>query len=341
MISIQNVSKSFPSRSGKVEALKNVSLKIEDGDIFGVIGFSGAGKSTLIRTVNLLEKPDSGNVIINENDVTALTKSNLREVRKNIGMVFQQFNLLNSKTVYQNVAIPLILEKTPKAEVKNRVMELLKFVELEDKSDAYADNLSGGQKQRVGIARALATNPSILLCDEATSALDPKTTDSILLLLKKINRKLGVTILLITHQMNVIKNICNRVAVMENGEIVEQGNVLDVFGNPTHEITKGFVKTIIDDTIPKSIRKSIRLDTRHGEIIRLRFTGENAQDSLLSRINKNYDVETTILFATVSELQETVLSILIIRLTGSEEEIQKVKTHIRESGVEFEKVVLE
>ena len=341
MISIQNVSKSFPSRSGKVEALKNVSLKIEDGDIFGVIGFSGAGKSTLIRTVNLLEKPDSGNVIINENDVTALTKSNLREVRKNIGMVFQQFNLLNSKTVYQNVAIPLILEKTPKAEVKNRVMELLKFVELEDKSDAYADNLSGGQKQRVGIARALATNPSILLCDEATSALDPKTTDSILLLLKKINRELGVTILLITHQMSVIKDICNRVAVMENGEIVEQGNVLDVFGNPTHEITKGFVKTIIDDTIPKSIRKSIRLDTRHGEIIRLRFTGENAQDSLLSRINKNYDVETTILFATVSELQETVLSILIIRLTGSEEEIQKVKTHIRESGVEFEKVVLE
>ena len=341
MISIQNVSKSFPSRSGKVEALKNVSLKIEDGDIFGVIGFSGAGKSTLIRTVNLLEKPDSGNVIINENDVTALTKSNLREVRKNIGMVFQQFNLLNSKTVYQNVAIPLILEKTPKAEVKNRVMELLKFVELEDKSDAYADNLSGGQKQRVGLARALATNPSILLCDEATSALDPKTTDSILLLLKKINRELGVTILLITHQMSVIKDICNRVAVMENGEIVEQGNVLDVFGNPTHEITKGFVKTIIDDTIPKSIRKSIRLDTRHGEIIRLRFTGENAQDSLLSRINKNYDVETTILFATVSELQETVLSILIIRLTGSEEEIQKVKTHIRESGVEFEKVVLE
>lgn len=341
MISIQNVSKSFSSKSGKVEALKNVSLKIEDGDIFGVIGFSGAGKSTLIRTVNLLERPDSGNVLINGNDVTMLPKSKLREVRKNIGMVFQQFNLLNSKTVYQNVAIPLILEKTPKAEVKNRVMQLLKFVELEDKSDAYADNLSGGQKQRVGIARALATNPSILLCDEATSALDPKTTDSILLLLKKINRELGVTILLITHQMSVIKDICNRVAVMENGEIVEQGNVLDVFGNPTHEITKGFVKTIIDDTIPKSIRKSIRLDTRHGEIIRLRFTGENAQDSLLSRINKNYDVETTILFATVSELQETVLSILIIRLTGSEEEIQKVKTHIRESGVEFEKVVLE
>lgn len=341
MIEIQNVSKTFPGKSGNVEALKNVSIKVNDGDIFGVIGFSGAGKSTLIRTVNLLEKPDSGKVIINGTDITALPKSKLRGIRKDIGMVFQQFNLLNSKTVRQNVAIPLILEKKPKSEIEKRVDELLKFVELEDKKDTYAENLSGGQKQRVGIARALATNPSILLCDEATSALDPKTTESILELLQKINRELGVTILLITHQMNVIKEICSRVAVMENGEVVEQGDVLDVFGNPQNDITKDFVKTVIDDTVPESIREAIRKDGRQGEILRLKFSGENAQDSLLSRINKNFNVDTTILFATVSELQGTVLSILVIRLTGPEEEIEKAEKHIRVSGVEVKKVTLE
>ncbi|HEX3017420.1 MAG TPA: ATP-binding cassette domain-containing protein [Caproicibacter sp.] len=341
MIEIQNVSKTFPGKSGNVEALKNVSMKVNDGDIFGVIGFSGAGKSTLIRTVNLLEKPDSGKVIINGTDITTLPKSKLRGIRKDIGMVFQQFNLLNSKTVRQNVAIPLILEKKPKAEIEKRVDELLKFVELEDKKDTYAENLSGGQKQRVGIARALATNPSILLCDEATSALDPKTTESILELLQKINRELGVTILLITHQMNVIKEICSRVAVMENGEVVEQGDVLDVFGNPQNDITKDFVKTVIDDTVPESIRETIRKDDRQGEILRLKFSGENAQDSLLSRINKNFNVDTTILFATVSELQGTVLSILVIRLTGPEEEIEKAEKHIRETGVEVKKVTLE
>ncbi len=341
MIDIRNVSKTFAGRAGNVEALKNVSIRVDDGDIFGVIGFSGAGKSTLIRTVNLLERPDSGSVVINGTDVTALPKRKLRDVRKDIGMVFQQFNLLNSKTVRQNVAIPLILEKRPKAEIEARVGELLKFVELEDKKDTYVENLSGGQKQRVGIARALATSPSILLCDEATSALDPKTTESILELLKKVNRELGVTILLITHQMNVIKEICNRVAVMEDGVIVEQGDVLDVFGNPQHEITKGFVKTVLDDTVPESIRKAVRADGKEGEILRLKFTGEKAQDALLSRVDKNFDVETTILFATVSELQGTVLSILIVRLTGPESEIAKAERYIGESGVEARKVSLE
>lgn len=341
MIQIQNVSKTFPGKSGNVEALRNVSIDINDGDIFGVIGFSGAGKSTLIRTVNLLEKPDSGKVMINGTDVTSLPKSKLREVRKGIGMVFQQFNLLNSKTVRQNVAIPLILERKPKVEIEKRVDQLLKFVELEEKKDTYAENLSGGQKQRVGIARALATNPSILLCDEATSALDPKTTESILVLLQKVNRELGVTILLITHQMNVIKEICNRVAVMENGEVVEQGNVLDVFGNPQNEITRDFVKTVIDDTVPQSIRESIRKDKKPGEILRLKFIGSNAQDSLLSRINKDFNVETTILFATVNELQGTVLSILVVRLIGPDDEVEKAEKHIRESGVELKKVTLE
>ncbi|WP_326974598.1 methionine ABC transporter ATP-binding protein [Caproicibacter sp. BJN0012] len=341
MIVVQNVSKTFPGRSGDVEALKNVSIQVDDGDIFGVVGFSGAGKSTLIRTVNLLERPDSGKVIIDGIDVTDLPKRKLRGVRKHIGMVFQQFNLLNSKTVRQNVAIPLVLEKKPKAETEKRVRELLRFVELEEKKDVYAENLSGGQKQRVGIARALATSPSILLCDEATSALDPKTTESILQLLKKVNRELGVTILLITHQMNVIKEICNRVAVMESGEIVEQGNVLDVFGNPQHDITKGFVKTVIDDTVPESIRKSILEDNRQGKILRLKFTGISAQDSLLSRIDKTFNVETAILSATVSELQGTVLSILKVRLTGRNDEIAKAEQYIEKSGVEVKEVTLE
>ncbi len=340
MITVENVSKTFSGKSGDVEALKNVTIQVNDGDIFGVIGFSGAGKSTLIRTVNLLERPDSGKVIINGTDMTALPKRKLLEIRKNIGMVFQQFNLLNSKTVRQNIAIPLILEKKPKAEIRERVNELLKFVELEEKGDVYAENLSGGQKQRVGIARALVTNPSILLCDEATSALDPKTTESILELLKKVNRELGVTILLITHQMNVIREICNRVAVMENGEIVEQGDVIDVFGDPQHDITKGFVKTVIDDTIPASIRRSILNDHKQGEVLRLKFTGESAQDSLLSRINKNFSVETNVLSATVSELQGMVLSILTIRLTGTDDEIAKAERYIKESGVEARKVIL-
>ncbi len=341
MISIQNVSKSFYGKGASVDALKHVSLEIQDGDIFGVIGFSGAGKSTLIRTVNLLERPDEGRVVVNGEDIIALSKKELRRVRKTIGMVFQQFNLLNSKTVYQNIAAPLILNKVPKAEIKKRVQQLLEFVELEEKIDTYVDKLSGGQKQRVGIARALATNPSILLCDEATSALDPKTTASILELLKKVNRELNVTILLITHEMNVIRNICNRVAVMEDGAVVEQGNVIDVFGSPVHEITKGFVKTVIDDTIPGSIRAALKQEKRPGEIIKLKFRGETAQDSLLSRINKTYDVETSILFATVSELQGSVLSILILKLTGAQEEIEKVIKHIKDSNVEVERVVLE
>ncbi len=341
MISIQNVSKSFYGKGASVDALKHVSLEIQDGDIFGVIGFSGAGKSTLIRTVNLLERPDEGRVVVNGEDIIALSKKELRRVRKTIGMVFQQFNLLNSKTVYQNIAAPLILNKVPKAEIKKRVQQLLEFVELEEKIDTYVDKLSGGHKLRVGIARALATNPSILLCDEATSALDPKTTASILELLKKVNRELNVTILLITHEMNVIRNICNRVAVMEDGAVVEQGNVIDVFGSPVHEITKGFVKTVIDDTIPGSIRAALKQEKRPGEIIKLKFRGETAQDSLLSRINKTYDVETSILFATVSELQGSVLSILILKLTGAQEEIEKVIKHIKDSNVEVERVVLE
>ena len=232
MIQLEHISKRYVGPSGTVDALKDVSVHVEKGDIYGIIGSSGAGKSTLLRMVNQLEKPDTGTVTVAGRELSRLSKAELRKMRRKIGMVFQQFNLLESKTVFQNVAIPLILEGIPKEKITERVKEVLHIVELHDKRDTYVTQLSGGQKQRVGIARALATEPAILLCDEATSALDPKTTESILGLLKRINKKMGVTILLITHQMQVIQMICNKVAVMGNGQIVEQGTVLDVFSQP-------------------------------------------------------------------------------------------------------------
>lgn len=340
MIELKNVSKSFTSKAGDVKALKNISMTVNDGDIFGVIGFSGAGKSTLIRTINFLEEPTEGQVIVNGENLRKLSKNNLRRVRKSIGMIFQQFNLLNSKTVFDNVAIPLILNKVPKDEIKKRVDDLLKFVELEDKINTYVSKLSGGQKQRIGIARALATNPSILLCDEATSALDPKTTQSILKLLKRINTEFNITILIITHEMNVIREICNRVAVMDSGKIVEQGEVIDVFGNPQQEITKDFVKTVINDEIPESILNSVKKDTRNSEIVKLKFLGSNASNSLISKISKNFNIETNILYATVSELQGNTLAIIVLNIIGTIEEIQKVKKCIEKANVNYEKVVL-
>ena len=223
MIQLEHISKRYVGPSGTVDALKDVSVHVEKGDIYGIIGSSGAGKSTLLRMVNQLEKPDTGTVTVAGRELSTLSKAELRKMRRKIGMVFQQFNLLESKTVFQNVAIPLILEGIPKEKITERVKEVLHIVELHDKRDTYVTQLSGGQKQRVGIARALATEPAILLCDEATSALDPKTTESILGLLKRINKKMGVTILLITHQMQLIQMICNKVAVLGNGQIVDMG----------------------------------------------------------------------------------------------------------------------
>ena len=268
MIQLEHISKRYVGPSGTVDALKDVSVHVEKGDIYGIIGSSGAGKSTLLRMVNQLEKPDTGTVTVAGRELSRLSKAELRKMRRKIGMVFQQFNLLESKTVFQNVAIPLILEGIPKEKITERVKEVLHIVELHDKRDTYVTQLSGGQKQRVGIARALATEPAILLCDEATSALDPKTTESILGLLKRINKKMGVTILLITHQMQVIQMICNKVAVMGNGQIVEQGTVLDVFSQPHAPVTQEFVRTVINDQIPKSILDLLQTETRHYVIYR-------------------------------------------------------------------------
>lgn len=339
MIELQNIRKIFSVKGVEVEALKGINLKIDKGDIFGIIGFSGAGKSTLIRTINYLEQPTSGDVIINNKKLGSLSIKELRNVRKQIGMIFQHFNLLESKTVFENVAIPLILNHTSKNEIENRVNELLEFVGLENKAKAYPNELSGGQKQRIGIARALSTNPLILLCDEATSALDPQTTDSILQLLKRINKEYNITILIITHEMNVIREICNKVAVMEKGEIIEQGDILSVFGNPKEETTKNFIRTVIHDEIPQIILDDINNENRDSKVLKLKFIGENSKKAILAEACNNFSIQFNILFANFTELQGNILGNLIVELKGERENIEEAYKFIKDKNVRIEEVL--
>ena len=338
MIKVEHANKTFSGKYGTVHALQDVSIHVEKGDIYGIIGFSGAGKSTLIRLVNGLETPDTGNVIVQGENLGNLKKTQLRKLRRKIGMVFQQFNLLESKTVYHNIALPLILEKAPKEEIDKKVKEVLRFVELEDKKDVYVSQLSGGQKQRVGIARALTTTPDILLCDEATSALDPQTTESILKLLKKINREMGVTILLITHQMQVVQMICNKVAVMENGQVVEAGSVFDVFGKPQAPVTRRFVQTVVNDQIPESILSLVKEQKEHFRVERLKFIGSSVKRPVISDICHVDGIVVNILGATVQELQENVMCVFILQLIGMEEKILEAEKQIDENGVIRERV---
>lgn len=338
MIKVEHANKTFSGKYGTVHALQDVSIHVEKGDIYGIIGFSGAGKSTLIRLVNGLETPDTGNVIVQGENLGNLKKTQLRKLRRKIGMVFQQFNLLESKTVYHNIALPLILEKAPKEEIDKKVKEVLQFVELEDKKDVYVSQLSGGQKQRVGIARALTTTPDILLCDEATSALDPQTTESILRLLKKINREMGVTILLITHQMQVVQMICNKVAVMENGQVVEAGSVLDVFGKPQASVTRRFVQTVVNDQIPESIISLVKEQKEHFRVERLKFIGSSVKRPVISDICHVDGIVVNILGATVQELQENVMCVFILQLIGTEEKILEAEKQIDGNGVIRERV---
>lgn len=340
MIRFENLCKTFQSREKDFEALKEISFEIGRGDIYGIIGYSGAGKSTLVRMVNALEKPTSGKVFVNDKDLSTLNEKELRKLRKDIGMIFQQFNLLESKTIFDNVAIPLKLNKVPKKEIEARVEELLEFVELSDKRNAYPGQLSGGQKQRVGIARALATNPSILLCDEATSALDPKTTDSILELLKKINETLHITIVIITHEMHVIQKICNKVAVMDYGEVVETGDVLNVFANPQSEIARHFVRNLIRDTIPEPLAESIKNEKRNSRLLRIKLQNTDSTEPLLWEINKRFEVETNILYSTINVIQGVVVGIMIVHFIGSDEEIQAAENYIVQSGEEYREVAL-
>ena len=335
VIEILNVEKVFKNKKSEVHALRNVSLKVEKGDVFGIVGYSGAGKSTLLRLVNLLEKPTSGSVKIEEREIINLSEKELNILRKNIGMVFQQFNLLESQTVYQNLKILLIISGTPKNIIDKRIEELLDFVGLKDKKNSSVSKLSGGQKQRIGIARALATHPKILLCDEATSALDPKTTKSILQLLKKINNEFGITILLITHEMEVVKEICNKVAVMQDGEIKEQGNIIEIFTNPQENITKNFISSVINNNIPESLKKELDLNL---PVVKLTFLGEKSGQPLISEINKKFDISTKILSASVNELGNTILGVLVVQLEGNPAIINEVEEFIKNRGVKIERM---
>lgn len=338
VITFENITKAFKSGNEEVNALNGVNLHVEKGEIYGVIGSSGAGKSTLIRCVNLLERPTSGSVIVDGQDLVTLSAKRLREEKRKIGMVFQHFNLLNSKTVFTNIAMPLILSKMSKAEIKERVAELLDFVGLGDKANSYPDQLSGGQKQRVGIARALATQPTVLLCDEATSALDPQTTESILDLLRKINDEYNITILIITHEMGVIRDICDKVAVIDGGVIVESGSVFDVFAQPKTEVAHKFISSVMQDDIPDSVYKLINAQSGSNRIYRIVFLGESASAPLLSQIAKKFNVEVNVLFGNITELQGRPFGNLIVSLQGDDLEINEVVKFVHEQEVSIKEV---
>lgn len=336
-IELRNVSKTFENKRQQIHALKDINLQIEKGDIFGVIGYSGAGKSTLIRMINYLERPTTGQVFIEGKALDTFTPAELRKQRKYIGMIFQHYNLLETRTVFDNVAIPLVLLKQGKEQIHKRVMELLHYVGLSDKAGSYPKELSGGQKQRVGIARALASNPSILLCDEVTSALDPQTTRSILELLKTINREYKITILLITHEMSAIQQICNRVAVMEKGELIEHGTVLEVFGNPKHSTTQNFVQTVIRTVIPESVSRNLSFE-KGQRLYRLRFLGANVSTPIVNELIKAYDIQVNILFADMNEVQDTTLGTMIIRLHGEDGQIAQAIDFLKAKGIEVQEV---
>jgi D-methionine transport system ATP-binding protein len=323
MIEVRNLVKEYVTKRGKVIGVNNVSLTIEKGEIFGIVGYSGAGKSSLIRCINLLEKPTSGQVIVDGVDLTTLNKKELRKARQKIGMIFQHFHLVSSKTVYENIAFAIKAANKTKREIDQRVTELLEMVGLSDKRDVYPSQLSGGQKQRVGIARALANNPSVLLCDEATSALDPSTTKSILDLLKKINRELGLTIVLITHEMEVVKDICDRMAVMQDGQIIEEGPVYDIFANPVQPLTKQFIQSVLQFELPEHL-----LEKRNGTIVKIQFKGPIAEESVVSDVFQHFKVKGNILHGKIEYIQDVPLGIFVMELTGDEAEVKSAINYI-------------
>lgn len=332
LIAARSVSKSYRCGKGIVHALQHVNLTVQRGDIFGIIGPSGAGKSTLLRCLIHLLKPSSGHIYYNGRDVSELEGKDLLSFRMKMGMIFQHFNLFSARTVAENIAYPLELAGMPPEEIKRRVDELLALVGLSDKRDAYPATLSGGQKQRVGIARALANSPEVLFCDEATSALDPRTTRDILDLLKKINQTLGLTIVLITHDMEVIKRICHRVAVIDGGKIVEEGSVFNLFANPLHPTTKHFIQSSSHE-IPETFFKE---RSEGQKLLRLKFMGTAASEPLISQIVKLYHVDANILLGWIDHLQTASIGTLIVELTGSAEGIAGALDYLTRKSVSYD-----
>ena len=332
MIQLSHIEKTYASPAGPVHALKGIDLTIDTGEIYGIIGLSGAGKSTLIRCINLLERPTAGQVLIDGQDMLALSEKELREARKDIGMIFQHFNLLSSATVYDNVAFPLRLAGRKEADIRAKVESLLELVGLANKAQQYPSQLSGGQKQRVGIARALASEPQILLCDEATSALDPQTTKAILELIRDINQKMHLTVVIITHEMGVIKEICNKVAVIANGVIAEQGSVLDVFMHPQQDITKEFVSVVLSNDLPAAFRQVEILPEPAPDtslLLRLTFIGENADEPVIADTIKKFpELAISILFGDVNEIQNVPFGRLIIGISGEQARIDEALQYL-------------
>ena len=339
MIKLNNITKIFTLPDKKLTALDNVSLHVPKGQICGVIGASGAGKSTLIRCVNLLERPTHGAVIIDDVDLTQLSDAELVKTRRQIGMIFQHFNLLTSRTVFENVALPLELENKSKAEIQEKTTALLALVGLSDKHNVYPANLSGGQKQRVAIARALASDPKVLLCDEATSALDPATTQSILKLLKEINRTLGITILLITHEMEVVKHICDQVAVIDKGRLIEQGTVSEIFSNPKTELAQEFIRSTFHITLPEEYLENLSDTPKHAKsypIIKFEFTGRSVDAPLLSQASKKFGVELSILTSQIDYAGGVKFGFTIAEVEGDEDAITQAKVYLMENNVRVE-----
>ena len=331
MIRLAAIKKSYESAAGEVTALKGVDLEIERGEIYGIIGLSGAGKSTLIRCINMLERPTEGKVIVDGKDLTTLSEADLRKERKGIGMIFQHFNLLSSATVYDNVAFPLRLANADDETIRKKVEPLLALVGLADKAQQYPAQLSGGQKQRVGIARALAAGPKVLLSDEATSALDPQTTKSILQLIADINKKLGLTVVIITHEMQVIKDVCDKVAVIADGVIAEKGSVVDIFTKPQNPITREFVSTLLSNDLPINYREKELLQepVEGGELLlRLTFLGERADDPVIADVIRRFSIEVSILYGTLDQIQSLPYGRMIVGVKGEQAEIDRALAYL-------------
>ena len=339
MIELSHITKDYGTGRNQVHAVQDVTLSIHTGEVFGIIGFSGAGKSTLVRCINLLERPTTGTVTVDGKEVTALSPKELRLARKKIGMIFQHFNLMQSRTVFSNVAYPLRGSGLDKQEIKKKVHHLLELVGIADKADAYPAQLSGGQKQRVAIARALANDPSVLLCDEATSALDPQTTKAILQLLKNLNQTLGITIVVITHEMEVVKKICDRVAVMEHGHVVEQGDVFNVFANPRQDVTKSLIQTTsnlrhIEDLISEDSPVA-RLEP--GQLIaRLSYVQRNVSEPLISTVSRKFDISLNIIFADIAIVQNAPIGGTVAIISGEPHQIAQAIDYLLERNVNVE-----
>ncbi|RWR00949.1 methionine ABC transporter ATP-binding protein [[Pantoea] beijingensis] len=335
MIVLKNISKIFYQGKDAIAAVDNVSLRVERGQIYGIIGYSGAGKSTLIRLLNGLEKPSSGSVVVAEQDISAATGEALRQARLKISMVFQHFNLLWSRTVSENIAFSMQIAGVPKADIKKRVAELIELVGLTGRERAYPSQLSGGQKQRVGIARALANNPDVLLCDEATSALDPQTTDQILDLLKDINRRFGLTIVLITHEMHVVRKICDRVAVMENGKVVEQGGVLQVFTHPQQEITRQFVRQISQLEGDNDFDSALLSDI-NGAILKLTFVGHSAHQPVVGELTLRYGLPFNILHGKMTQTVHGAFGQLWLQVVATQQQLEAILDGLKQHDIQCE-----